>query len=219
MNYFDQFDLLPHETLSAKAGDVFGRYTVLCTGKKQSAPYRYVAVCQCSCGAPLRSVSIAVLTSGQSTSCGCYHRQAVTKHGLWRDPLFKRWKSMIDRCQNPKNKSYKNYGARGIKVCERWMNMDNFFADMRPGMADGLSVERKDNNGDYSPENCRWATAAEQKRNQRVNRNITIGDKTMCLADWCLHYGMRYQLVWERISKQGWEPIRALTTPVIRINK
>lgn len=130
--------------------------------------------CRCSCG---RYVDVAGIhiTSGNTSSCGCLQKETTSEkfrgqthtvtHGLTKHPLHRTWLMMRSRCSNPKDSSYKNYGGRGIRVCDRWNDFANFLKDMgeRP---DGMTLDRKDVDGDYTPENCRWATTLEQNRNK-----------------------------------------------------
>ena len=154
------------------AGQQFGRLTVI-------RPYKFDGrhwywFCHCSCG------SDYVLKSGyqrQIQSCGCLNREATvasnTKHGGHDHPLYQTWSSMLNRCYNPKNKSYNYYGQRGIRVCDRWRFGENgehgfecFLADMGPRPA-GNSLDRINSSGNYEKSNCRWATAREQSNNRR----------------------------------------------------
>jgi hypothetical protein len=126
--------------------------------------------------------------------------------------LYLTWLAMRRRCKDPKNEFYENYGGRGIKVCERWdKSFQTFFDDM--GLPKkGMTLERKDNNGDYSPENCRWATAKEQARNRRANRKITVKGQTLCVAEWAELSRISHSTIVSRLGR-GWPEHLAVTVP------
>jgi hypothetical protein len=118
-------------------------------------------------------------------------------------PLYKTWRGIKDRCFRSKSNAYHKYGARGIIICERWAKeFWNFVDDMGP-KPDGMSIDRIDNNGNYEPGNCRWATAKQQSRNKRTNRYLTIYGKTMALSAWCEISGVKYQCAKSRLC-DGW---------------
>lgn len=210
---------VPGNTLHPSARDLsgmtFGRLTAI-----EPTNYRVKSVssvwwrCRCECGnEPL--VAAGKLTQGRTRSCGCLLRDTITKHGASRDGAITRtyriWCAMKNRCSNTSNRKYARYGGRGIHVCERWQSFTNFFADMGE-CPDHLSLERIDNSGDYSPDNCRWATQAEQTRNMSRNRLLTLNGETLCVADWAIKTGLRRSVIQGRINR-GWPVERMLTEP------
>ncbi len=127
---------------------------------------------------------------------------------------YKTWQSMRGRCNDPNDPYYARYGGRGITICDRWRIFTNFLADMGPRPA-GHTIDRIDNDGDYCPENCRWATATDQQRNTRQNRRITYNGRTQCLTAWAEEYGIKPHTLTARL-KRGWIVHQALTIPVGR---
>lgn len=121
---------------------------------------------------------------------------------------------MLQRCHNPKDKFYSDYGGRGIEVCDRWKeSFDNFIFDMGNRPSSKHSIDRIDVNGDYEPTNCRWADAVQQGRNKRNNRRIILGNETRCLSEWSEITGLKAHTIAMRL-KLGWGVEKALTTPV-----
>lgn len=177
--------------------------------------------CRCKCGTE-KILNGAVLRSGMSKSCGCWNRERLLTKGTHRHTSqgrqsaeFTIWMGMLDRCRNKNNPAWQYYGGRGIKVCKRWLGpkgFQNFLADMgsRPS---GKSIDRKNNDGNYTPRNCRWATAAEQARNKSTTKKLKLHGKTQTIADWAEEYDLPYKLIWKRIHNWGWSLAKALTTP------
>lgn len=214
------------------SGQRFGRLVVL----EETDPYypsTYSAsgkrvrrwLCECDCGTRVKVIQ-ASLKSGNTKSCGCGCKENREK--ILNKPNVKRCKypdekrlkrilvTMKQRCYNPKYKYYKNYGGRGIDICEDWMShngSDNFCEwALSHGYKEDLTIDRIDNNKGYSPDNCRWIDRFEQMSNTRKNRLLTYNGKTQCLAKWAREYNLKYATLIQRLEL-GWELERALNEP------
>lgn len=198
-------------------GKRFGRLQVISRGPD----YRYRKKwhpkwnCKCDCGKD-RLVFGGHLRNGVTTSCGCNR----TKHGFATvvaenasKPVYAAWRAIHNRCYNPSNVGYHLYGGRGITVCERWFDLENFLFDMLPGWKRGLSIDRIDNSKGYSPDNCRWATRKEQQRNLRSNVRITVNGVTKCMIEWTQMLGGSESLISNRL-RMGWSLEKAASTPL-----
>jgi len=136
----------------------------------------------------------------------------VVTHGLTKTRAFNCWNSMMHRCYSQHSKSFKNYGGRGIIVCDSWHKVENFYKDMGdPAL--GLTLDRIDVNGNYEPSNCHWATKRQQIRNRRNTVFLTICCQTKTLAQWCEEFNKPIPVINGRL-KRGWDPIKALTFPL-----
>lgn len=179
-------------------------------------------LCRCDCGTE-RSVLAMGLARGTSTSCGCRTSERMKRtevtHGMSLTRVYGIWASMKYRCENPKSSRFKDYGGRGIKVCERWQSFENFFADMGHPPT-GMSIDRQENNGDYEPGNCRWATRKQQQRNTRRSPLFTHRGQQMTLREWADTLGLPFYILRHRVLRAGWDIDRALTEPVKhRVNR
>lgn len=139
------------------------------------------------------------------------------KHGMKRTIVYNTWSNMKGRCENPNDRAYSSYGGRGIKVCERWQSFENFFADMGHPPA-GHSLERKDNDQGYNPDNCVWADRTTQNRNKRSNRLITVDGETQPMSVWAERCGISTNTLYARL-RAGWEPEAAVKTPKVTMRK
>lgn len=173
---------------------------------------------KCDCGKE-KVILANNVRRGLSVSCGCYQKKTMsvrnTTHGLsHKIPEYKSWTEMRARCLNPDSSAYPNYGGRGIKVCKRWDKFKNFLEDMGPRPSLLHSLDRwPDNDGDYKPSNCRWATDKEQNRNKRNNFIVNYKGQEMCLAEAADQCGIDSRTLWKRIVMRGWEVNRALEEP------
>lgn len=153
------------------------------------------------------------------SSRGCLNKKSHTKHGHSRKqkttPTYSTWKSTCNRCANPKNRQYRFYGGRGISVCERWKNFENFLEDMGE-KPPGTSIDRfPDKNGNYEKSNCRWATQKQQCRNTRRNRIIEFNGESRCLSEWSEILGIHIMTLENRLNRMSIE--KAFTTKVQRL--
>lgn len=195
-------------------GRRFGRLIVI----KQDGYDNHNAAweCACECGKTHRARGTH-LRSGRIKSCGCLNRDMVIArhltHGLTGTTEYGSWIAMRGRCYDQKhNNQFKNYGGRGIVVCDRWRNsFENFLSDMGPKPSAAYSIERRDNNGNYEPSNCCWADAKTQQSNKRNTHFVTFEGKTFSCAEWDRLLGFGRQLVYSRIRK-GWSTEKAITT-------
>lgn len=174
-------------------------------------------LCRCDCGTE-RAVRQGSLRTGKSRSCGC-HKSDVTsarnrRHGADRTPEHRAWVGAKQRCYRVNSQDYKDYGARGIRMADEWRdNFAQFLADMGPKPTPAHSLDRINTHGHYEPGNCRWATATEQAMNTRRNRRVTVGDRTLTYLEWSRETGLSPGILKYRFEA-GWDPKRALTTPV-----
>mgnify|MGYP001618838060 CR=1 FL=1 len=180
--------------------------------------HRPTAVCRCDCG-NVRTVTINNLKNGGSRSCGCRRnerlKQRSVTHGASEWPEYAVWNTMIARCENPKHERYPRYGGRGITVCDEWRSsFERFISDMGRRPSPSHSIDRKDNDGHYAPDNCRWATPREQAANTSQKRLLTLNGRTQRLCEWSAETGIRSQLLITRMGRLGWSVEKALTTPV-----
>lgn len=200
-------------------GKQFGLLTVverIPRKPEQKGSSKFLCICECGNSKDAGSYS---LRKNLTTHCGCQTikniSKSLTKHGMKRTPEYRSWSHMIDRCENPNNVGWHLYGGRGIKVCDRWrQDFRHFFEDMdkRPSLKH--SLDRKNNNGNYEPSNCRWATQKEQNSNTRINQTITYKGKTKILSEWAKELGIARLTLRYRLFEANWTVEQAFTIPV-----
>lgn len=184
-------------------GQRFGRLTVTGFVHKRNKWYWR---CRCDCGNEIVAQG-CIVRSGHTLSCGCYQREVASEanitHGMTKSRLYRIYNAVKNRCYNQGQPNYVNYGARGIRMCEEWLNSFENFREwaMSSGYTDDLTIERIDNSKDYGPDNCRWATRAEQSRNTRRNHLFTYEGRTQVLTDWCAELGLNFHTVENRIHQ------------------
>ena len=201
-------------------GKTFGRLTVIAQTERPVKKTGRWFRCQCTCGNE-HTVRGDQLRNGVTSSCGCYARDIRSdiasrinaKHGLSQSPEHQVWTAMIQRCENPKHISYRNYGAKGITVCDRWQDFSLFIQDMgmRPGP--GMTIERRENSKGYFPGNVRWATRLEQAHNTSRNRRITYNGETLLLTEWAARLQTNPSNLSSRLEL-GWPEHLVVTVPV-----
>lgn len=200
-------------------GQKFGRLTVI---KRANNIGRFTAwLCKCDCGIT-KIVQTGHLRQGRIISCGCWRKEnstsRATKHGKHGTKLHRVWLSMRQRCNNPKNKDFPNYGGRGIKVCEEWNDFSVFeHWAINNGYKDGLTIDRIDNDGNYEPSNCRWIPLTEQALNTRKNRMVDSPLGKMTIAELSRYSGVNYGTLLSRI--RAGVPSDQLLKPVNELNR
>lgn len=176
--------------------------------------------CKCDCGNHTDVLGTS-LKNQKTRSCGCLHNESCSAngkknrtHGLKSTRLYGIWHGMRLRCYTTTNKDYERYGGRGIKVCDEWQSFEPFYQwAMANGYQDALTLDRIDNDGDYCPENCRWATQKEQQNNRRSNRLITHNGETHTIAEWNRIKGFGKWVIGNRL-RDGWDIGSAVDTPL-----
>lgn len=197
--------------LEIKQGEKFGKWTIIeeIAPKIISNKPRRMFRCQCECG-NMGEVQLVCLRNGHSTSCGCEQKKkaskANTKHGLEKHPLYNTWKNMKKRCNNPKATGYENYGGRGICVCGDWSNNFQSFYDwsLNNGWSKELTIDRINCDGNYCPENCRWATVETQMNNRTKSHYVNYNGETFTLSTLAKHLDIPYNIVRYRLSNCKW---------------
>jgi len=185
-------------------GKKFGKLKVVKSTDIRRAG-KVVWECICECGNTAH-VPTSYLKTGNTKSCGCmssrnFAGDRTRTHGMSKTKQYGVWRLMNERCSRPKNKSYKDYGAKGIRV--EWGTFEEFWEDMREGYKEGLTIDRIDFKGNYCKENCRWTTRAEQNRNKSSNIMISYKGDTMPLKTMCIKYGIDYKKAYYRYTKRN----------------
>ena len=177
-------------------GVKFGRLTAISPKRTRTGLYGWK--CKCSCGKEV-VVRTSDLTNGHSTSCGCLRKEVHSTHNLSKTLPYDTWTSMLRRCNNPNDKDYINYGARGITVCSEWLSYPNFYKwTLDNGYAKGLTIDRINNEKGYSPENCRLVTMREQQQNRRNSIIVTLDGVTLPLTEVGRRFKIHYQTLYYR---------------------
>lgn len=194
----------------SKIDDITGKkYNMLTVvGIAEHDPIKWL--CKCDCG-NYTKVSTGNVKQGRVKSCGCLSHVGNPKHNLNGTRIYRIYKHMINRCYRPNVPAYPDYGGRGITVCKAWReNILNFYKwAMKNGYQDNLSLDRKNNNRGYTPQNCRWTTSKEQSNNKRSNLEVTYNGKTQTLSEWCEELSLNYSKIYTRIVR-GWDVADAL---------
>ena len=202
-------------------GRKFGRLTVLKTYRENNLTY---CDCKCICG-NISKIRASNLKSNHTKSCGCLHQEMRVKsnitHGKSNTRLWRIYHGIKARCINKNSTKYYYYGARGIKVCDEWINnFENFYNwAINNGYKDDLTIDRIDVNGNYEPNNCRWIDLKQQTRNKRTTHYLTYKNKTHCITEWEEILKFPKNLIHQRITKYHWDIEKALNTPPKNYNK
>lgn len=201
-----------------RTGQIFGRLTVLSNFYTNNRKTYWE--CRCECGTIIYAKGNS-LQSGGKKSCGCLYKESRgsnIKHGNWGHPLYWVYRSMLNRCYKQKDKSYKDYGARGIKVCKKWRNSFKDFYDwcIKNEWIKGLDLDRRNNNGNYCPSNCRFVNRKVSMNNTRLSLRVMIKGKRYTMDQLEKKYGIPASRISHRIKYNKWTVEQAITHPVGR---
>lgn len=194
----------------------FGRLTVFRPARKKKNQTMWVCICDCGNKAV---VAAGALKSANTKSCGCLNSEIVTlrntKHSKSKTAEYRCWKSIKQRCHNENNPAYKNYGGRGIRVCDSWKNsFSNFLFDMGPKPNPKFDIDRIDNNLGYSPENCRWVDRKTNMKNTRNTHFVTFNGRTLSIMDWAEELNINPNTLYSRINIMKWDIEKVLSKKV-----
>jgi len=200
---------MPFKAIDA-TGEKHHRLTALRRVETKARQPRWMF--RCDCGAEVEA-AIGAVRAGSIKSCGCLigeaNRKRLLKHGYRGTPTYLSWQNAKARCFNPRNKSYADYGGRGITMCREWLeSFEAFLADMgeRP---DGMSIDRIDNDGNYEPGNCRWASKGQQNANVRGRTRIEFEGQFYSIKEFAALMGVEFGSLWYRVRKAGQDPLLA----------
>lgn len=205
------------DRVTAMAGKRFGAITVIRQLPSKTGKTGVAAMweCRCDCGVTFSRSGGNIRLSGDRASCGCKRGVRRRTHGKAGTRVHSIWMGMHRRCNVPTNPSFPQWGGRGIKVCRRWKSFASFYKDMGDPPTDKHTIDRIDNDGNYTPKNCRWATRAQQSTNKRNTIFLTFRGKTKCLSEWAKEVGLSRGAIRARLRK-GWSVRKALGTPRLR---
>lgn len=212
------YDIMPtHRLFQDLTGKRFGKLTVNKFVKTQK--HFSLWECRCDCG-NMCIVKAPKMKNGHTKSCGCYRDDVMTKHGCntitnGKSPEYQIWSAMITRCSKNKSISKPRYDGRGIAVCDRWRDFKNFLLDMGKRPSDKHSIDRIDNDDNYEPSNCRWATLQEQQRNRGNNRLLEYQGRICTVTEWGERLAISRNLIGSRLFR-GWSVEKALSTPIMK---
>ena len=204
----------PHFNIDDYIDKQVNMLTVIGIAERLPSDNFWYLKCKCKCGNVTR-ITPSQFNRKCVKSCGCLRRNGTrTIDNRSNHPLYGIWSRMIDRCENPKDKKYEYYGGRGITVCDEWHNFFNFvkWSDSVGGRPEGFTLDRINNDGNYEPSNCRWATRFQQSTNKSSNIVLDFNGESKTLVEWSISTGIKWYVLWNRY-KSGWSVEKILSTP------
>jgi len=203
----------PSNKLKLIAGIKYNFLTT--TGNHRSIKWKNEWECVCICGV-VKYINAHLVSSGKVKSCGCIRKTRPNRktHGKSRTKMYNRWFKMLERCRNEANAAYKNYGGRGISVCDEWLDYEVFYRDMGEPPFKGAEIDRRNNDLGYNKENCRWVNRKTNSNNTRQCHNVTYDGETKTITEWAESIGMNPKTLMTRFER-GWSVKKALSIPTI----